>query len=139
MKQQILALTAFVAFSFSAFGQDGPPKVTERARQIQASAIVVDTHADTPQRFLDENYDIGSTDPKDPGHISLDKAKAGDRIMMVSYGSGAGSDGFVWTVTERVDEVRGKAPLTRSMLDEGKMYVGYGTYAKLRGKIRMGE
>lgn len=52
--------------------------VSPKAREIQDSPIVVDTHADTPQRFLDENYDIGSTDPKDPGHISLDKAKAGN-------------------------------------------------------------
>jgi membrane dipeptidase len=52
--------------------------VSKKALEIQASAIVVDTHADTPQRFLDENYDIGSTDPKDHGHISLDKAKAGN-------------------------------------------------------------
>jgi len=49
-----------------------------RARSIQDSAIVVDTHADTPQRFLDENFDIGSTDPNDKGHISLDKARAGN-------------------------------------------------------------
>src|SRR5207248_1588007 len=28
--------------------------------------------------FLDENYDIGSTDPNDHGHISLDKARAGN-------------------------------------------------------------
>ncbi len=52
--------------------------VSKQAMEIQNSAIVVDTHADTPQRFLDENYDIGSTDPKDRGHISLDKAKAGN-------------------------------------------------------------
>ena len=52
--------------------------VSEKAREIHNSAIVIDTHADTPQRFLDENYDIGSTDPKDPGHISLDKARAGN-------------------------------------------------------------
>ena len=39
---------------------------------------MIDTHADTPQRFLDQNFDIGSTDPKDIGHISLDKAKAGN-------------------------------------------------------------
>jgi membrane dipeptidase len=53
-------------------------EVSPRARAIHNSAIVVDTHADTPQRFLDENFDIGSTDPKDPGHISLDKARAGN-------------------------------------------------------------
>jgi membrane dipeptidase len=52
--------------------------VSAKARAIQESAIVVDTHADTPQRFLDEGYDIGSTDPNDVGHISLDKAKRGN-------------------------------------------------------------
>jgi membrane dipeptidase len=52
--------------------------VSARARVIHDSAIVVDTHADTPQRFVDENFDFGSTDPKDVGHISLDKARAGN-------------------------------------------------------------
>lgn len=69
----------------------------------------------------------------------LDKAKAGDRIFMVSFGSGAGSDGFVFTVTERIEEVRNLAPLTRVQLDTNKFYVDYGTYAKLRGKIRLAE
>ena len=55
----------------------GPP-VSARARAIHDSAIVVDTHADTPQRFLDEGFDIGSTDPNDVGHISLDKARRGN-------------------------------------------------------------
>ena len=53
-------------------------EISARAHAIHDSAIVVDTHADTPQRFLDENFDIGSTDPKDIGHISLDKARAGN-------------------------------------------------------------
>jgi membrane dipeptidase len=39
--------------------------------------ITIDAHEDTPQRFLDENYDIGSTDPRDTDFISLDKARAG--------------------------------------------------------------
>src|SRR5579864_7482921 len=52
--------------------------ISARARQIHDSAIIVDTHADTPQRFLDESFDIGSTDPKDIGHISLDKARRGN-------------------------------------------------------------
>src|SRR5277367_4963090 len=52
--------------------------ISARARAIQASAIVVDTHADTPQRFLDEGFDIGSTDPNDIGHISLDKVRRGN-------------------------------------------------------------
>jgi membrane dipeptidase len=52
--------------------------VTPRALAIHNSAIVIDTHADTPQRFLDDNFDIGSTDPSDYGHISLDKVRAGN-------------------------------------------------------------
>src|SRR5208282_6788656 len=58
-------------------GNDGAA-VSARARAIQESAIVVDTHADTPQRFLDENFDIGSTAPNDIGHISLDKIRQGN-------------------------------------------------------------
>jgi len=52
--------------------------VGAKAMQIHNSALVVDTHADTPQRFLDDGFDIGSTDPNDNGHISLDKAKRGN-------------------------------------------------------------
>ncbi len=69
----------------------------------------------------------------------LDVARPGDRILMVSYGSGAGSDGFVWTVTDRIDAVRDATARTREQLDTRKIYVDYGTYVKLRGKIRMGE
>jgi membrane dipeptidase len=52
--------------------------ISAKARAIHDSALMVDTHADTPQRFLDENFDIGSTDPNDIGHISLDKARRGN-------------------------------------------------------------
>src|SRR5271154_5008560 len=56
----------------------GDVVVTAPARALHDSALVVDTHADTPQRFLDENFDLGSTDPNDIGHISLDKARRGN-------------------------------------------------------------
>jgi membrane dipeptidase len=55
-----------------------PAQISPKARAIQDSAIVIDTHADTPQRFVDENFDLGSTDPNDVGHISLDKARRGN-------------------------------------------------------------
>jgi membrane dipeptidase len=70
----LLLLSALV----SASSQDAGPTVSAKARAIHESALVIDTHADTPQRFLDENFDIGSTDPKDYGHISLDKARTGN-------------------------------------------------------------
>src|ERR1700732_5080769 len=56
----------------------GGAAVSAKARAIDDSAIVVDTHADTPQRFLDEGFDIGSTDPRDIGHVSLEKARRGN-------------------------------------------------------------
>ena len=60
--------------------QDKTPDepVSARAQKIHDSALIIDTHADTPQRFLDEGFDIASTDPKDVGHISLDKARRGN-------------------------------------------------------------
>ncbi|MBC7186182.1 MAG: hydroxymethylglutaryl-CoA synthase [Calditrichaeota bacterium] len=69
----------------------------------------------------------------------LDSAKAGERIFMVSYGSGAGSDAFVWRVTPRIDEVRDAAPRTWDIVSKKLKYLDYGTYAKFRGKIVMAE
>ncbi len=69
----------------------------------------------------------------------LDVAKPGDRILMCSYGSGAGSDAFVLTVRERVLKVRDSAPKTRWLLDENIEFVEYGEYAKMRRKIRLAE
>ncbi|MBZ0264982.1 hydroxymethylglutaryl-CoA synthase [bacterium] len=66
----------------------------------------------------------------------LDVAKPGDKIFMVSYGSGAGSDGFVFTVTDEIENVRNNAPFTRPQLDDDKHYLSYGEYAKYRRKIR---
>ena len=65
----------------------------------------------------------------------LDAAKSGDRIFMVSFGSGAGSDGFVFTATDRLKAAQNKAPRTRDYLDKGKIFLDYGTYAKFRHKI----
>ncbi len=79
LSAKALLFSAFVLTSVLASAQtNNTSDVSARARAIHDSAIVVDTHADTPQRFLDENFDIGSTDPKDNGHISLDKARAGN-------------------------------------------------------------
>jgi membrane dipeptidase len=73
-----LALACSLAVAQTSQNSSGSVEVGPKARAIQESALVVDTHADTPQRFLDDGFDIGSTDPNDPGHISLDKAKRGN-------------------------------------------------------------
>lgn len=45
---------------------------------VHQSAIIIDTHADTPQRFLDENFDLGQNTPVSEGHIDLGKIKQGN-------------------------------------------------------------
>jgi hydroxymethylglutaryl-CoA synthase len=69
---------------------------------------------------------------------TLDVAKPGDRIAMVSYGSGAGSDAFLFSVTDRINDVRAMAPAVRDLIGNNVEYLDYATYAKYRGKINMG-
>ena len=70
---------------------------------------------------------------------TLDEAKPGESILLVSYGSGAGSDAFIFRATERLLEVRDLAPRVRKQLDEYKYFLEYGAYAKYRQKIRKPE
>ncbi len=44
--------------------------------EVQKSAIVIDTHADTPQRFLDEHFDL--SDPLNGGNFNLETAREGN-------------------------------------------------------------
>jgi hydroxymethylglutaryl-CoA synthase len=69
----------------------------------------------------------------------LDVAQPGNKILMCSYGSGSGSDAFIFTVTERILEVQSLAARTRQMLDTNQIYLEYGAYAKFRHKILKAE
>jgi hydroxymethylglutaryl-CoA synthase len=60
----------------------------------------------------------------------LDIAKEGERILLSSYGSGAGSDSFDIIITEKINNLnRDKAPLIEDLVKK-KKYIDYGTYAK---------
>jgi len=60
----------------------------------------------------------------------LDVAKPGERILVTSYGSGAGSDAFDITVTDAIEALNRKnAPSISDMVND-KEYVDYGTYCK---------
>jgi membrane dipeptidase len=50
--------------------------LANKARQVHASALVIDTHADTSGRFIDENYDIAG--PRGHGHLDLAAIRAGN-------------------------------------------------------------
>lgn len=66
----------------------------------------------------------------------LDVAQPGDRILMVSFGSGAGSDAFDILVTDKLLERRDKAPKTQEYIAR-RTEIDYATYARLRGTITM--
>jgi hydroxymethylglutaryl-CoA synthase len=68
----------------------------------------------------------------------LDVAKAGERIFMVSYGSGAGSDAFVIRVTEAIEGRRAQAqvPSTADYIAR-RTQIDYATYVRYRGKLIM--
>lgn len=67
---------------------------------------------------------------------TLDIAKPGDRILVVSFGSGAGSDAFSLRVTDKIEERRDRAPKTADYIAR-RTQIDYAVYARLRGKIRM--
>ena len=67
---------------------------------------------------------------------TLDVAQPGDRILMVSFGSGAGSDAFDLLVTDKLPARRDLATKTQEYIAR-RTEIDYATYARLRGKITM--
>ncbi len=68
---------------------------------------------------------------------TLDVAKPGDRILMVSFGSGAGSDAFILRVKEPILERRERALKTADYIAR-RTAIDYATYVRYRGKLAMG-
>ena len=66
----------------------------------------------------------------------LDIAKPGDRILCVSFGSGAGSDAFAIKVTEAITERQRRAPTTQDYIKR-RVEIDYATYARYRKKLQM--
>lgn len=66
----------------------------------------------------------------------LDAAQPGQRILLTSFGSGAGSDAFSLVVTDRILESRELAPKTGFYINR-KKYIDYGSYVRMRGKLKV--
>ena len=66
----------------------------------------------------------------------LDIAQPGQRILVTSFGSGAGSDAFVLTVTDKIDARRGLAPSTQDYIAR-RTVIDYAQYARMRGILAL--
>jgi hydroxymethylglutaryl-CoA synthase len=66
----------------------------------------------------------------------MDIAQPGDRILMVSFGSGAGSDAFDIRLTEAINQRRDKALHTQDYIRR-RTEIDYATYSRYRGKLVM--
>jgi len=69
----------------------------------------------------------------------LDRAQPGERVLVASYGSGAGSDAFVFTITDSINEVRALAPSVEDILARPIVHLDYAHYARFRKKIAREE
>jgi hydroxymethylglutaryl-CoA synthase len=66
----------------------------------------------------------------------LDVAQAGERVLAVSYGSGAGSDAFVWMTTDELAQRRDRAPKTQDYIARREP-IDYGRYVRYRKKLHV--
>jgi hydroxymethylglutaryl-CoA synthase len=66
----------------------------------------------------------------------LDVAQPQDRILLISFGSGAGSDAFSLRTTQALLERRHLSPATRTYV-ERRVEIDYATYARFRSKLVM--
>jgi len=65
----------------------------------------------------------------------LDQAKSGTRILVTSYGSGAGSDAFSLLVTDQIEKRR-KLVKPVEYYVKNKQYIDYSTYSRFKNQIR---
>jgi hydroxymethylglutaryl-CoA synthase len=66
----------------------------------------------------------------------LDQAQPEDRLLLISFGSGAGSDAISLRATDRILQCRDLAPSTMVYVERRKT-VDYGTYVRYRKKLHM--
>jgi hydroxymethylglutaryl-CoA synthase len=64
----------------------------------------------------------------------LDVAEPGQRVLLVSFGSGAGSDAISWEITDRIGAARNRAPTTQDYVRRRKE-LDYGVYVRYRRKL----
>jgi hydroxymethylglutaryl-CoA synthase len=66
----------------------------------------------------------------------LDAAQPGERVLLVSFGSGAGSDAISLRITDNIEARRDRAPGTQTYVQRRKA-IDYGLYVRYRKKLHM--
>jgi membrane dipeptidase len=75
MKTPIL-IAALLSANLMTIAQTAPKPSKMTPEQVHRNALVIDTHEDTPQRFVDDNFDL--SDPLNGGQINLDAIHKGN-------------------------------------------------------------
>ncbi len=70
-----LCLSAFLCAGLVLSRRVSADNITERAKKLHFSSIVLDTHDDTTQRFFSKDYDIGKRNPD--GHVDIPRMREG--------------------------------------------------------------
>ena len=114
-------------FTYAVFHQPNPKFPLEIAKRLG---------------FTKQQLEIGLLNPEigNPYSASsplgliatLDVAKPGDKILLASFGSGAGSDAFSFIVEDNILNKRKNIISLREQIDDN-LEINYSTYTKLRG------
>jgi membrane dipeptidase len=113
MKKSILA--AALALSTTMTIAETPAKPASKSakltpEEVHRSALVIDTHEDTPQRFVDEHFDL--SDPLKGGQINLDaihKGNLGASFMSIWVEPDLFKDHYARRTLELIDASRNQA------------------------------
>ncbi|MHA2357562.1 MAG: hydroxymethylglutaryl-CoA synthase [Candidatus Heimdallarchaeaceae archaeon] len=65
----------------------------------------------------------------------LNNAKSGDRVLITSYGSGAGSDAISFSITDKIEDMK-TYPYNVNYYLKRKEFISYGLYARYKGVLR---
>jgi len=117
-------------FDYAVFHQPNPRFPVEAATRLGFTIKQIETGLLNP--MIGNTYSASS--PLGLAAV-LDIAKPGQKILLASFGSGAGSDVFIIETTERLPERRRVGVPVRTMIEDSTK-IDYAVYAKYREKLR---
>lgn len=117
-------------FKYAVFHQPNPRFPVEAATRLGFSMKQIETGLLNP--MIGNTYSGSS--PLGLAAV-LDVASPGDRIMLCSFGSGAGSDAFIIEAQESLLDKRRMGVPVRELV-ENSMRIDYGMYTKFREKLQ---